>query len=239
MNWYGFILGIAIVVGYLLVNRQAKKHHLEQAVFDKLMLVTLVGGVIGARLWHVATDWWLYKDNLLNIFRISSGGLSIFGAVLGGTLSLWLLQGKYFPKLEIKKLLDLMIFGLPVGQAIGRLGNFVNQELYGLPTDLPWGIAIEESKRAVSFEEFTHFHPLFAYEAILVLIGWVVITKSKWQVGSGKYFKWYIAYYLVIRFLLDFIRVQKGVLWLVLGINQWVILTTLIGYFLYTRKSEI
>lgn len=242
-NWYGFMIGVAIVAGYLLINQQAKKLHLEPAIFDKLMLTALVGGVLGARLWHVMTDWQLYLHNLGDILKFTNGGLSIFGAILGGSLAVWLVQRKYFPQLNIKQLLDLMVFGLPVGQAIGRLGNYFNQELYGLPTDLPWGIPIEASKRAGGYEQFTHFQPLFAYEAILVLLGWLGLNwlkkKGRWQLGEGKFFKWYVIYYLIVRFLLDFIRIQKGVLWYGLGINQLIILVSLLTLFFSSIKNNL
>lgn len=232
---YGFLIGLAAVVGLLLVeykyraelgnrwNAQVEYH------FWSLVTVTLLGGLIGARIWHVMTDWPLYQDSLVNVVKIWQGGLSILGAIVGGVAGLWVgwkkMPGPGRPSLLT--LLDLVVFGLPFAQAIGRLGNYVNQELYGAPTDLPWGMEIN----GVSY------HPLWAYEAVLMIFFGMGIWLYEFQhnqssrrldIGSGQYFLSYLFYYCLIRFGLDFLRLEKAIgPVLGLGINQTVLLITL------------
>jgi phosphatidylglycerol:prolipoprotein diacylglycerol transferase len=230
---YGFIIGIAVLTGYLIIEKIIIKKGVSESNFLKIGLSILSGGVLGARLWHVLTDFYLYRDNLVEIFYIWQGGLSILGAIFGGLISLLIVS----KKLEVSKklILDSIVFGLPVSQFIGRWANFFNQELYGLPTNLPWKIYIEFHKRSAGFEEFKYFHPLFIYEGLLVLVGLLIMfllkKKKKWNIGDGKYFKFYLAYYLTIRFILDFLRIEKGNLIYGLGINQLIIFT--IGFFMF------
>jgi phosphatidylglycerol:prolipoprotein diacylglycerol transferase len=254
VHLYGLILGIAIVVGIWLGEKKALDYQISSQSWWQLASSAMIGGVIGARLYHVATAWSLYKNNLLEILYLYNGGLSIIGAVLGGLLAVWLfiflsqqslikfsLDKK---KLTFKQVLDLSVFGLPFAQAIGRWGNFVNQELYGLPTNLPWGIYIEPTKRLVGFEGWSYFHPLFLYESLLMFVFGLLVWRleikirqrqklpaifgwfSGLKVGSGNWFIFYIFYYSIIRFLLDFIRIDKAqFLSTPLGINQLFLLT--------------
>lgn len=218
IHFYGFILGIAIVVGIYLVEFQAKKQKIELVGFNNLIWVVLIGGILGARVHHVITDYHLYQNSWLGIFKIWQGGLSIIGAVMGGVIAIggWLRVVKRGGKLNLSTILDLSVFGLPVAQAIGRWGNFVNQELYGLPTNLPWGTYIQLSNRLPGFEIYSHFHPLFFYEMFLMLsfagvvwFGQNFKLFSGFTIGSGRWFVFYVFYYSFIRFWLDFIRIDK------------------------------
>ena len=230
IHLYGFILGLAIVIGVYLIQLQAKKQNINLPGFDYLIWVVLLGGVIGARVYHVITDYYLYQDAFWDIFKIWQGGLGIIGAVIGGVIAVWgwlkinksnqifgwLKINKINKQLNLLTILDLAVFGLPVAQAIGRWGNFFNQELYGLPTSLPWGIYIDFINRLPGYENFSHFHPLFFYEMVLMLVfaglvWWMVRQErfSGFSIGSGKWFLFYIFYYSFIRFWLDFIRIDK------------------------------
>lgn len=175
--------------------------------------------------------------------------MSIIGGVMGGVLSTWGFL-KFHPlgkKINLIIILDLSVFGLPVAQAIGRWGNFFNQELYGQPTQLPWGIYIEPTNRLIGYEQFSYFHPLFAYEMLLLLLfaGVVWINQRKqlvsgFGVGSGKLFFSYIFYYSFIRFCLDFIRIDKTHFFNTnLGFNQvfLLILMLIVGSY-WLRKKQ-
>jgi prolipoprotein diacylglyceryl transferase len=230
---YGLIVGIALVVGMQLIEYRYQliaKPPFTKEQFWKLIAGAMIFGIIGARLWHVVTDWHLYQGNLKAVLEIWKGGLSILGAVAGGMwgsfLAIkWLSLAK--PKKCALVLFDLVIFGLPIAQAVGRLGNFVNQELYGLPTTVPWAIFIDAAHRVAGFESYTHFHPLFLYEAILTAsfgigLWWLWFIKSKWvELGSGKIAATYLLFYSVSRFFLEFIRIEKTLFWKTsLGFNQ-------------------
>lgn len=169
MTLYGLILGLSIVTGFGLIEKTALKY-LSPTQINHLSLVTLVAGILGARLYHVIDSWFLYQADPLSAFFIWQGGLSIIGGILGGLVGSYL----YFRLSQQAELLliwlDIVALNLPLSQAIGRWGNYINQELYGLPTNLPWGILIKPENRLVGFEQFSHFQPLFAYESLLMLI---------------------------------------------------------------------
>lgn len=224
---YGFIIGLAVLAGFLITEKIVVKKDVSEKDFLRISIIVLFGGIVGARIWHVLTDFYLYKQNLIEIFYIWQGGLSILGAIFGGLVSLFLIS----KKLNIDKLIlfDSIVFGLPVAQFIGRWANYFNQELYGLPTNLPWKIYIEQNNRSLGFEMFEYFHPLFAYEGLLVLLGFSLMVyqkkKKKWKIGEGSFLKFYLVYYLFIRFLLDFLRIEKGIILFGLGANQLIIFT--------------
>lgn len=223
---YGLIIGIAIVVAYSLIEKKLKLHDSQQnsnvfSLFNQTWIFIVLVGIIGARLWHVVTDWQLYQDNPIASLYIWQGGLSIIGGVVGGVVAiLWIAKKK---QLDKHLLLDALVFGLPFGQAIGRLGNYVNQELYGLPTTLPWGIFIDSKNRLPQYKQSEYFHPLFFYEMVATIIFgcWVWwFDRQKNVIGTGWYTYAYILYYAVIRILLDFIRPDKSYILLDLGVNQ-------------------
>lgn len=233
---YGLILGLAVSLGVLVADSLSKKQGIPEAVFWKVLLFTVVGGVVGARLYHVGTDWSFYQNSPQNIFRIWQGGLSIIGALIGGAIGIT--AGVLGVQKELqreKQMTDfsqlVFIFGdigalsLPLSQAVGRIANFVNQELYGMPTELPWAIWIDPVHRSKGFEQFTRFHPLFAYEALGMLmcavILWMMYRKKIWKIGQGNYLLFYGAWYGLFRSALEFLRIEKSYLWeSSLGLNQ-------------------
>lgn len=229
---YGLIVGLALATGVVLAEKQAQKHNFDECLFSRVLIALVVGGVLGARLWHVFTDWHLYQDRLWAIPQVWNGGLSIIGSIVGAFIGLVLLKQLLPPEDDSKHFIatvaDFAVFGLPVAQAVGRLANFVNQELYGLPTSLPWGIPISPEHRVAQYAQFTHFHPLFAYEAagmlVFAAVVWTLERRKIWQVGSGKFALLYIAWYGVFRGLLEFLRVEKSFfLDTPLGFNQMVL----------------
>lgn len=246
---YGLVIGIAIVMGLWLMEIQAKKQHLKADDFYSLSWVILLGGIIGARLYHVIMEFNLYQDQLWQILKVWQGGMSIIGGVMGGVLSLWAFLKLHYlgKKVKFLAILDLSIFGLPVAQAIGRWGNYFNQELYGTPTQLPWKIYIEPAFRLMGYEQWSYFHPLFFYEMILMLLFAGVVwwgQKMTWfsgfSSGSGKLFLSYVFYYSFIRFWLDFIRIDKTqFLNTNLGLNQVILLIIMAVIGIYgIRKND-
>jgi phosphatidylglycerol---prolipoprotein diacylglyceryl transferase len=238
---YGLVVGVAVLVAVQLIefkNNQSLKLKLAAAVPShqvwNLVAVALVSGLVGARLWHVATDWYIYQNNLWAVFYLWQGGLSILGGVVGGAIGLAM-------KLRDKRLLyifDVIMFGLPIGQSIGRFGNFINQELYGLPSNLPWAITVAPEARLAGYEQFTTFHPLFIYEALLTLIFGLGLwwwhyhrPASKFlQLGTGWIAGGYIIYYAVVRIGLDFLRIDKAMfLQTGLGVNQLMMMAVVVA----------
>lgn len=193
-------------------------------------LVAIVTGIIGARIWHVMTDWHLYANNIITALYIWNGGLSIIGALAGGLLGIFFAVKRSKGSFTNRELSDAICVGLPFGQAFGRLGNWLNEELYGLPTNLPWKLYISEQNRVGGFEQYSYFHPLFAYEALLMLglgvLLWQVSKKNaSFNIGTGGCTLLYLAAYGWVRFSLEFLRIDKAVIGQTgLGVNQVVML---------------
>lgn len=233
---YGFIIGCAIILGSFVITKAAKEHSFPEKLLDSLILTTIVSGILGARVWHIVTDFHIYQSNYFAMLQVWNGGLSIIGAFFGGALGLFIwAKIKAIPPAQLISFLDLIPFGLPLAQAVGRLGNFVNHELYGLPTNLPWKLYIPPEYRQSGFENFEYYHPLFAYEAVLLLIlsgyfWWGSKKKNSGvRVGTGRVIAIYVLYYSAIRFGLDFLRIDTAMKFGgILGINQIVLLVLII-----------
>jgi phosphatidylglycerol:prolipoprotein diacylglycerol transferase len=241
LHFYGLIIGVAMItvtrISEWLLQKQG---HKGEAIWDIAFWVILAG-LIGARAWHVATDWPLYTNDWVKSLYVWQGGMSILGGVAGGMVGLYFCQHslkKY--GLNVRTILDVFAISLPFGQAIGRLGNWVNQELYGYPTNLPWKLFIDQQHRVQGFETYQFFHPLFAYEAIaLVVIGlglWKLSQKKSFEIGKGALVLLYFILYSGVRFLLEFLRIEKTTLGQsALGVNQiimGIVCITFLGLFI-------
>lgn len=214
LHIYGFLIGIAIMVVLQIVEGVLHKEKIEIDLTVCFML-TLLFGLVGARTYHVVTDWPLYTHtSFMQIIAVWNGGLGIIGAFVGGGIglfaSLWLQKKvQYF-----WQLLDALGLALPFGQSIGRWGNFFNQELYGRATNLPWGITIDSQHLPNGVDETLRFHPLFLYESILTaciaIFGIWLYRRKRWRIGSGKYFGYYGMTYAIVRFVLEFLRFETA-----------------------------
>ena len=218
IHWYGILIVTGILAAAYLSTYTAKLYgENPEIVWDALVWCVLLG-VVGARLYHVVTvppsmgvDRWYYFRNPLEIFATWKGGLGIYGAVAGGALGLYIVIRR--AKRSMWRWMDITVPGLVLAQAIGRWGNFVNQELYGLPTDLPWGIYIEPVFRVRGYEMFERFHPTFFYESMWNLATCLVLLYLAWRYRDklipGVATCIYFISYSTIRFLLDFIRLDS------------------------------
>jgi phosphatidylglycerol:prolipoprotein diacylglycerol transferase len=228
VRYYGIIVMLGALAASLLAVYEAKRRGQDpELVWDSLFWV-LLGGIIGARLWHIFTPTpadiaiglttRYYLTHPLDALNIRLGGLGIPGAVIGGMIALYLFCRKR--RVSFAMWVDIAAPGLALGQAIGRWGNFINQELYGPPTDLPWGINIEPQYRLPGYENFDHFHPLFLYESLwnLMNLGVLLLLQRKYpdRLKTGDLLFIYLIIYPLGRFLLEFIRLNSAE---VAGIN--------------------
>ncbi|MBI2598606.1 prolipoprotein diacylglyceryl transferase [Candidatus Curtissbacteria bacterium] len=171
---YGLVIAIAVLLGWIIAKRRAPLYKISPALFDDpLLLSPLILGTIGGRLYHVIDKWGFYSQSPDQILAITNGGLGIFGALAGVFIGFWIFAR--FKKINFLSLFDLVSPSLILGQAIGRIGNFVNQEAFGPPTNLPWGVYIDPAHRPIQYLFQTHFHPTFFYEAILELIAFFLL----------------------------------------------------------------
>jgi phosphatidylglycerol:prolipoprotein diacylglycerol transferase len=221
VHWYGILIatGVLAAIGIAIVEARRRGEATAHVVNVALIVVPL--GVIGARLYHVIDQWDYYMQNPGMI--IGGQGLGIFGAVIGGVLGLIIYTR--WKKLSTLRWLDIVAPGLILAQAIGRWGNFFNQELYGYPTDLPWGIYIDPAHRVSGYESFSHFHPLFFYESLWNLLGFaglmVVGRKFHSRLRDGDIFFLYVIHYSVGRFFLEGLKID---VWTIAGIPtaRWI-----------------
>jgi phosphatidylglycerol:prolipoprotein diacylglycerol transferase len=248
IHWYGIIIATAILLAAWLGTAEAKRRGEDPEVGWSLLLWVIAGGVIGARIYHVVHQWNFYSANPALIPQVWNGGLGIPGAVAGGALALWV--ATRWRGLPTGRWLDIFVIAVPLGQAVGRLGNFVNQELYGPPTTLPWGIPIDAAHRIGDWTNLnlfpvasTRFHPLFAYEAIasLLTLGamlWISRRFARW-LYDGDLLLIFIMFYGVVRSYLETFRVQN---WVIVGIPTatWLGIAgfVLAGGFLWLRHAR-
>lgn len=222
--WYGFFIVLGFFIAFAVLNFLAKKYKLNKDNISDLVFYLFVFGLVGARVYDIFLEWRYYLQHPLNIFKIWEGGLAIHGGIIAGVLVIW-----YFVKKnKIKglngekiynffKLSSLIVCVLPLAQAIGRLGNYFNQELFGLPTSLPWGIFISPENRPLRYLGYSFFHPTFLYEAlgdllifiILFFIHQRLIKKNEFSFkNSFLIVSLYLILYSALRFSLEFIRVD-------------------------------
>ncbi|MCX6067853.1 MAG: prolipoprotein diacylglyceryl transferase [Chloroflexi bacterium] len=210
------------MVGGLLAQKEAiRRGHNSEIIWD-LLIWLIIGGIGGARLWHVFTpspsliaqgiDTYYYLTHPLDLLNLRRGGLGIPGAVIGGAIALLFFARKY--KLYFVEWVDIIAPGLALGQAVGRWGNYFNQELYGAPTNLPWKIFIEPAHRLPGFADKEYFHPLFLYESLwnlanMALLIWLTRRFAD-KLKTGDIFLVYLIVYPVGRFLLDFLRLDAS-----------------------------
>lgn len=204
--WYGIIIGMAFIIASLYVIKRVREFGLDADRMIDVLLGTMVGGIIGARLYYVAFSWDTYRGDLMKIFNIRLGGLAFYGGVIGGLLAAFLMCR--LRKVKLLPLADLFFPALLIGQSIGRWGNFVNIEAFGGNTTAPWGMTSTSITRYLEYQQEAlaatgmmvdpslPVHPTFFYESLWCLIGFVLLafyTKHRRYDGelSLMYLFWY------------------------------------------------
>lgn len=212
---YAIMILIGIVIAALWTSRRLTKRGAEPGVILDILLWAVVLGIIGARLYHVfthPTDYFFPGANLWNVFAIWEGGNAIFGSLIGGAIGIWI--ACRISGLRFWSVADALAPGLLLAQAIGRLGNYFNQELFGLPTNLPWGLQIDAGNKAipVGLPDHTLFQPLFLYEIIWNVIGVVIILflERRFRLQWGKTLAVYLVWYGLGRSYLESIRIDPS-----------------------------
>ena len=248
LHWYGIIIASAVLGGALLGTAEARRRGEDPEIGWSMLLWVLIFGVLGARIYHVIHQWTFYSANPGLIVQVWNGGLGIPGAIIGGAAALFVYtRARHLPT---ARWLDIFAIAIPLGQAIGRLGNFVNQELYGPPTDLPWGIPIDAAHRIGAWTDLskfpvdtTRFHPLFAYEAIFSLVTLAALLwisrRLAHRLLDGDLLLIYLMFYGASRSYLETFRVEN---WLIAGIPTatWLGIGGLLlaGGFLWLRHAK-
>ncbi len=243
IRYYGIIIVTAMLIAAFLAARLAKRDKQDPDHIWGALTWAIIPAIIFARLFYVlappqsavaqglTTAWYFSPDNIFNFtngpLAIWAGGLNIFGAVVGGGLGAYLYMRRN--KLNMPYWMDIAGITLPLGQSIGRWANYINQELYGTVTTLPWGLNIPSDKRVDPYRSLvdypldtTRFHPIFLYESLWNLVAFFVLLwlwqRKRGMLRQGDIFLLWVMQYCVIRFLLEFIRVEVTI---VAGVNLW------------------
>ena len=208
------ILSGAMLGGWLGSYRARIRGHSPQIVWDWL-IVGLVLGIAGARIWYVASSWETYKNGpLIDMINTTKGGMAIHGAIVGAALTVVLMVWR--TKANLLDWMDILAPGLSVGQAVGRWGNFFNHEAYGGPVSngLPWNLDIPADKRLPGTTQYgpeVRFHPTFLYESLwnLGVLLVIVLAERRWRLRKGDSFLIYGVLYSIGRFWIEALRVDK------------------------------
>jgi phosphatidylglycerol:prolipoprotein diacylglycerol transferase len=241
--WYGLMVTIGTLAAAFVADREARRRgHNPDHVWNALIVV-MIFGLLGARLYHVisspagsGSNLQSYLEDPVRIINFWSGGglrgLGIYGAIAGGILGLWIYTK--WAKLRFAEWADICVLGLPLGQAIGRWGNYFNQELYGSPTTLPWGMTIDTVNRLpqhVAMAAETRFHPTFLYESLFDLLVFFVLMyiAHNWEdhLVVGDIALTYLILYPLGRILVEW---QRPDAWMLAGVAtaQWISLVLML-----------
>jgi phosphatidylglycerol:prolipoprotein diacylglycerol transferase len=259
IRFYGILIMLGAIAAAFLAEREARRRKLNtELVWDALIWV-LIGGIIGARIWHIFTPppSMLVIDpatgllvnpyfingtpQILDILTIWKGGLGIPGAIIGGALALYIFCRQ--KKTSFLMWADIAAPGVALAQAVGRWGNFFNQELYGKPTTLPWAVKIDPIYRVPGYENYSTFHPLFLYESIWNLLNMAFLLwlgkKYSNKLKAGDLFLTYAVGYSIGRFLLEFIRLDAPTIGTINFNQAFVLIVALVsGFLLFWRHRK-
>jgi len=251
IHFYALCILAGIVVAAFMTNRRLTKRGAERWVVIDICLLAVPLAIIGARAFHVLThwgfyfeqgrDWWnpFVRDAIWNVW---DGGIAIFGALIGGAIGAWL--GCKWTGIRFWTFADALAPGLLLAQAMGRFGNWFNQELYGLPTDVPWGLQIDYPNPAwpVGLPAGTLFHPTFLYEVIWNTLGVLVIlwVGHRFRLQWGRLFAVYLMWYSAGRIVWESIRIDPSEIFFGLRTNVWAaifgVVVGLVIFIVQTRR---
>lgn len=224
LNAYGLMIAIGVIVAVRIAGRRAEKFGVATMEdFSSIATWAVPAGIIGGRVYHVITDVQLFRDNWVDAFKIWQGGLGIWGGVLAGVLvGFWRAKAR---GLDAWWILTCAAPAIPVAQAIGRWGNWWNQELFGRPTDLPWALSVSNGTAIkAGYPVGTTFHPTFLYESLacLALAALLLVVEKRFSPARGRLIAWYAAGYTTFRFFIEGLRIDSAHSAGGLRLNQWV-----------------
>ncbi len=237
VHWYGIAYAVGLAAVYLVISREARWRGLDVGLLPNGMIVVAIAALIGGRLYHVIDQWQLYRDDLLRIVLPPYSGLGVYGGIIAGVaVAYGYARWKRQPFLAWA---DAVAPGLFVMQAIARWGNFFNQELYGSPTNLPWGIAIQCQYRTQGYEcppgsdplatLGQHFHPMFLYESLSGLIGAIVLIwiarRFAGRLRTGDLLLVFFIWYGSVRFAVETLKADN---WTFFGIPTAMLISAVV-----------
>ena len=210
IRWYGVLIAAAVLLGTLLAQREAVRRREDPDQLLNVIVLAVLAALAGARLYYVAFNWAYYSQHPAKILAVWEGGLAIHGGLIAGGLAIFLYGRSR--RLPVLTYLDIMVPSVVLGQAIGRWGNFFNQEAFGTPTDLPWKLYIDPYHRPAHLTGFEYFHPTFLYESLWDLLVFAALhfgLRKRLQERRGALTLCYFAFYSVGRFIVEGFRIDS------------------------------
>lgn len=241
VRWYGLIVTLAVVTAWHWTMERIKKYQISIEKTELVLMLVIIGGIIGARLGYILQNIDLFSESPIRILALSEGGLSIHGALLAGIATIYL-AGRLF-KVSWQKILDAIALPVLLAMIIGRLGNYLNYEAFGWPTTLPWKMFVPAPYRLEPFLVQSFFHPVFAYEMILNLLGllWLLQTQKSSKFLGENFLKM-LAIVSLNRFVVEFFRINDsylGYFSLAQVVSLLILVLCLVLISLATRQSLI
>lgn len=222
---YALMILLGMIAGLIVGNRRWQERGGRAGTIYDVALWAIPLGIVGARLYHVVTDWQLYfgpgGSGLIGAVQIWNGGLGIWGGIAGGALGAWIACRRR--DIPLSHFADAVAPSLILAQAIGRWGNYFNQELFGRPTDLPWALEIDAQHRPPGYGQYETFHPTFLYESLWNFAVFFVLlwADRRWRIGYGRLFALYVALYCAGRVWIEALRIDTVNEVLGLRLNIW------------------
>ena len=207
---YGILIALGVLVAVSWSNRRWSAAGGDPAAIPAIATWAVPAGIVGARAYHVATDWRNFRGRWHEALFVWQGGLGIWGAIAAGALvGVAVARRRGY---DVPTLLDVVAPAIPLAQAIGRWGNWFNQELFGRPTDVPWALEIDPAHRPDGYERFATFHPTFLYEFLwlLVVVALVLAVEHRRWLRPGRLFAVYVGAYCFGRFFIERVRIDPA-----------------------------
>lgn len=238
IRWYGLTMAAAILSAYLVARHHSWRFGISKTDIDDYTFWAVLAGLVGARTYHVLFNLTYYSDNWHEAYKVWHGGISIYGALLGGLIFTYFYTRK--KAYTFSQLFDVVALGLPLGQAVGRLGNFFNHEAFGLPTSLPWKMHVPVEDRPLEFISQSYFHPAFLYEILINLAIFFILQKLVGKTKAGVLGWVYLALYSLGRFLVEGIRLDAMFLY-GFRVNQVmaIILVVVSGLMILRKQKKV
>ena len=239
VRYFGIVLALAVLAAYVLALKRASLYQINKDEAEDFVFWVIVGGFVGARAYHVLSSLPYYLQHPVDILMVWHGGLSVIGSLIGGLVVVYLTSKKI--RQSFLNLLDWLAPSMVLGQIIGRFADLFNYELFGYPTSLPWRMFVPVDFRPAAYIGANFFHPLFLYEALgNAIILFILLWKIKQGSGRGEIFFTYLMSYGILRFFLEFLRIDSVFIG-GLRLNAMVsLLFVLIGFIgLYSGRKRI
>jgi len=210
LHAYGLMLAIGVLAAVKIAETRWVRTGRDAKEFSAIVIPVVIAGVIGARVYHLFTGYKWSEGGIVGTVEIWKGGLSIWGAVAGGAIAVIIVSRRHH--LDTLVLMDCIAPGLVLAQAIGRWGNYFNQELFGRPTRLPWALEIDLAHRPPGYEHYATFHPTFLYESLwcLLVFATLLIVEKRFPLRRGQVFALYVAMYTFGRIWFEALRIDDA-----------------------------